>query len=258
VSLFHRSLDATGSAAVLGAGRSRRYGLPMPFPKRRKARADSKPGLAPPWAVAVAVAAFSAGTAITALVWHSGQPDPFDAWVMRGQEVAYIHANRVADVVSGTVAPVVIVVMLTSAALAWLVRRWDVVVLALMAIPGTLGVEVLLKQLVHRQRPGGPDLVYPSGHLAVATAAAVTLVLVLRVTPVPPRTRIVVALLAGSYVLVTATARLVETVHFLTDVLGGVAAGIVLTLAAALAITAWSQERRIRDSPAGPPRKDHY
>lgn len=216
----------------------------MPFPKRRNARADSKSGLAPPWAVAVAVAAFSAGTAITALIWHSGQPDAFDAWVMRGQEVAYPHANRVADILSGTVAPVAIVVVLTSAALAWLVGRWDAVVLALIAIPGTLGVQVLLKQLVHRQRPGGPALVYPSGHLAVATAAAVTLVLVLRVTPAPPRTRVVVALLAGSYVLVIATARLVETVHFLTDVLGGVAAGIVVTLAAALAITAWSRQRR--------------
>jgi membrane-associated phospholipid phosphatase len=215
--------------------------------ERRKARADPKPGLAPPWAVAVAVAAFSAGTAITALVWHTAQPDLFDAWVMRGQEVAYTHTNRVAGVVSGTVAPVAIVMMLTSAALAWLIGRWDAVVLALMAIPGTLGVEVLLKQLVHRQRPGGPDLIYPSGHLAVATAAAVTLVLVLRVTPVPPRTRVVVALLAGSYVLVTATARLVETVHFLTDVLGGMATGIVVTLAAALAITAWSQKRSLND-----------
>jgi membrane-associated phospholipid phosphatase len=142
---------------------------------------------------------------------------------------------------------VAIVVMLTSAALAWLVGRWDAVVLALTAIPATLGVQVLLKQLVHRQRPGGPALVYPSGHLAVATAAAVTLVLVLRVTPAPPRTSVVVALLAGTYVLVIAAARLVETVHFLTDVLGGVAVAIVVTLAAALAITAWSQERSPND-----------
>jgi membrane-associated phospholipid phosphatase len=79
-----------------------------------------------------------------------------------------------------------------------------------------------------------------------------TLVLVLRVTPVPPRTRVVVALLAGGYVLVVAAARLVETVHFLGDVLGGVATGSVVTLA----ITAWSQERRVRGSPSGPPRKD--
>jgi hypothetical protein len=45
---------------------------------------QGKPGLVPAWAVAVAVAAFSAGTVITTLVWHSVQPDPFDAWLMRG------------------------------------------------------------------------------------------------------------------------------------------------------------------------------
>jgi membrane-associated phospholipid phosphatase len=229
----------------------------MPFPKRREAQAGSKLGLAPPWAVAVAVAAFSAGAVITALVWHSGRPDPLDAWVMRGQEVAYAHAYRVARTVSGTVAPVAIAAMLTSAVVAWLAGRWDAVVLALTAIPGTLGVETLLKQLVHRQRPGGPDLIYPSGHLAVAIAAALTVVLVLRVAPVPSRTRVVVALLAGGYVLVIAAARLVQTVHFLTDVLGGAAAGIVVTLGAALAITAWSQARRVRGSSPTPPRRDH-
>ena len=219
-------------------------------------RAGAKPGLAPPWAVVVAAVALLAGTVFAALVWHTGQPDPFDAWVMRGQEVAYAHSNGVARVVSGTVASVAIALMLTSSAVAWLVGRWDAVVLALAAIPTALGVEVLLKQLVHRQRPGGPDLVYPSGHLAVAAAAALTLALVLRVTPAPPRTRVVVAVLAGGYVLIVAAARLVETVHFLTDVLGGVTTGIVVTLAAALAITAWSREREVRGSPLGPRRKD--
>jgi undecaprenyl-diphosphatase len=140
--------------------------------------------------------------------------------------------------VSSTVAPVAIAAMLACAALAWRVGRWDAVILALIAVPGVLGVEIVLKQLVHRQRPGGPALVYPSGHLAVAVAACLTLVLVLRVTAVPSRTRMVVVTLAGSYVLVIATARLVETVHFLTDVLGGAATGIVVALGAALAITA--------------------
>jgi len=40
------------------------------------------------------------------------------------------------------------------------------------------------------------------------------------------------------YVLAIAVARLVETVHPLTDVLGGVATGLVVPLGAALALTA--------------------
>jgi membrane-associated phospholipid phosphatase len=217
----------------------RRYRRSMPSPERREVRAGcSKPGLAPPWALAAAVAAFAAGTAITILVWHSVQPNPFDAWVMRGQDVAYAHAGRIGRMVSSTVAPVAIAAMLAGAAVAWLVGRRDAVLLALIAVPGALGVEILLKQLVHRQRPGGPDLVYPSGHLALAVAAFLTLLLVLRVTAVPPRTRMVVVTLAGGYVLVVAVARLVETVHFLTDVVGGAATGIVVALGAALAITA--------------------
>jgi membrane-associated phospholipid phosphatase len=220
----------------------------MPSPERRDARAGSKPGLAPTWAVAVAVAAFSAGTVITTLVWHSVQPDPFDAWVMRGQEAAYAYGSRIGRIVSSTVVPVAIAAMLASAGVAWRVGRWDAVVLALTAAPVALGVEIGLKQLVHRQRPGGPDLVYPSGHLAVASAACLTIVLVLRVTTVPSRTKVIVASLAGAYVLLTAAARLVQTVHFLTDVLGGVATGIVVTIAAALAITASRHVLGARDS----------
>jgi hypothetical protein len=41
-------------------------------------------------------------------------------------------------------------------------------------------------------------------------------------------------------VLVVSAARLVETVHSLTDLLGGGATGLLVTLGAALGITAWS------------------
>jgi membrane-associated phospholipid phosphatase len=50
---------------------------------------------------------------------------------------------------------------------------------------------------------------------------------------------VAVVVMAVGAVLVIAAARLVETVHFLTDVLGGVATGIVVTVGAALAITIW-------------------
>ena len=49
---------------------------------------------------------------------------------------------------------------------------------------------MLLKRLVHRQWNGDPaPIAFPSGHVAVATAAAMTAVLVLRVMPVAPSAR---------------------------------------------------------------------
>jgi membrane-associated phospholipid phosphatase len=49
-------------------------------------------------------------------------------------------------------------------------------------------------------------------------------------------------------VLVIARARLVETVHSLTDVVGGGTTGLVVTLGAASAITTWSRRALL---PAG-------
>ena len=67
-----------------------------------------------------------------------------------------------------------------------------------------------------------------------------------RVTRGAPRLRLIVVCFAVSYVLAIAVARLVETVHPLTDVLGGVATGLVVTLGVALALTAlfgWRPDR---------------
>ena len=139
-------------------------------------------------------------------------------------------------------------VSVASAAVAWLAGRRDGVVLALTAAPAALVAEVLLKGLVHRTWNGDPDVLFPSGHVAVATAAAMTAVLVLRVVPVAPRARVAAAALALSFVLLVAMARLVETVHSLTDVVGGGTTGLVVSLGAAMAITAWCRRDHLRAS----------
>jgi membrane-associated phospholipid phosphatase len=51
-------------------------------------------------------------------------------------------------------------------------------------------------------------------------------------------------LLGGGYILLVGAARLVETVHSLTDVLGGVATGVAMTLGLALAITQVTRQRQ--------------
>jgi membrane-associated phospholipid phosphatase len=174
---------------------------------------------------------------LAALVWHTLRPDPVDAEMMRWQEGVTVRGNGIATVVATSVAPLAVLVVLAGAALAWRVKRWDAVVLALVATPGAYVVESLLKEVVHRQREGGADLLYPSGHVAVAAAAVGTVVLVAGVVGASPRTRTCVAWLAGCLVIAVAAARLVQTVHFATDVVGGAALGIAVTCWAALAIS---------------------
>jgi membrane-associated phospholipid phosphatase len=200
----------------------------------------STPALAPSWATGVAMVAVMVETVLAALVWHATQLNPVDAWVMRWQERAWVHADGLAQIISSTL-PIgaAVVAMVGGAALARVAERRDAVVLALTAVPATLAAELLLKRLVHRRWNGDPALVFPSGHTAVATATAVIALLVLRVVPVAPTVRISAAFLVGGFVLVVAVARLVETVHSLTDVVAGVAVGLAVTLGDAVAITVW-------------------
>jgi membrane-associated phospholipid phosphatase len=209
----------------------------LPTGRLRASPASSVP-LAPPWAAAVALIALLAVSLLAALVWHATRLDPVDAWVMRWQELASAHARGLAAVVSATLGPVALLTMVAGAALGWLVKRRDLMALALAAVPVTLAVEILLKRLVHRQWEGQPALLFPSGHAAIATAAALTAVVAVRVVRFAPR--LAVACLTGGYALAIAVARLVETVHPLTDVLGGAATGLAVTLGGALALTAVS------------------
>jgi membrane-associated phospholipid phosphatase len=209
--------------------------------------AGSAPALAPPWATPVAVVALLVGVLLAGLVWHATRLNSVDAWLMRWQERAYSHASGVAQKVSGALpAGVALVIMVAGATVAWLVGRRDAVLLALTAAPATLALELLLKRVVHRQWNGDPALLFPSGHVAVATAAAMTAVLVVRVVPVAAPARVAAACLGGGFVLVVAVARLVETVHPLTDVVGGGAIGLVVTLGAASAISAWWRRAHVR------------
>jgi undecaprenyl-diphosphatase len=175
---------------------------------------------------------------LATLVWHTRSPNAADAEMMRWQEVARVRGDGVATAIAVAVGPLVALAVLAGVALAWRVKRWDAVVLVLVAAPGSLVVELLLKQGVHRQRPdGGAALLYPSGHVATMTAAAVATVLVLRVTPTSRRVWVPAAWLAGGLVVLVAAARLVQTVHYFTDIVGGAALGLAFTCWAVLAIT---------------------
>jgi membrane-associated phospholipid phosphatase len=127
--------------------------------------------------------------------------------------------------------------ILATAVVAWLVvRRWKAVTLALLAPTVTLGVEKLLKPLVARRAPASTVFHYPSGHVAVATALALSLVLIVYSSRLRPGVRTVAVLVTGLLVLVMALARMVETAHLLSDVIGGAATGVAVTLSAALVL----------------------
>lgn len=70
--------------------------------------------------------------------------------------------------------------------------------------------------------------------MAVVTALAVSLVLILRPSMVRPRVKTLLGLSAALLVALMCLARLVETAHLLTDVAGGLSAGVAVTLAATL------------------------
>jgi membrane-associated phospholipid phosphatase len=162
------------------------------------------------------------------------------------------HAGRLAGVITDVLMRVALAVTLASVGLAWLARRLDALALAVTAVPTTLVVNRLLKEVVHRQPPDGPLLLFPSGHLAVAAAAVLTAVLVVRVTAAPPGARRAVAWLASGFLAALAVARLAETIHYLTDVLAGAATGLAITLAAVLGITAgWRTRRAQMTRPCG-------
>jgi membrane-associated phospholipid phosphatase len=192
--------------------------------------------LAPPWVPGTAALATLVTAVLSGLVWHSTRLPGLDAAALHllGAHSGQLRFRLATEAATGMRALTVGGVVAT-ALIAWLgLRRWNTVALAVMAPATTLAVERLLKPLVARRAPASAAFHYPSGHVAVATALALSLVLILRPTAVRPWVKTLVRLSAALLVTLMAWARLVETAHLLTDVVGGVSMGVAVTLGAAL------------------------
>jgi membrane-associated phospholipid phosphatase len=195
--------------------------------------------LAPSWAPIVTAVAVVVTGLIAVLVWRSTRLGWLDLWALRAFRADTYLGFRLASAISAMVRLLALGAAAAIAAFAWVaLRRRDTVILSLGAPAATLAVEKLLKQLVARQTPGSGVFQYPSGHLAVATALALTLVLVVRLATARPGLTVAVAASATLIVLVVARARLAETAHSLSDVVGGITTGVAVTLAAALLLDA--------------------
>jgi membrane-associated phospholipid phosphatase len=194
--------------------------------------------LAPPGAPMAMLSALAVAVLLGRLAWHSQGVPPLDAWVLRELGAHDDGQLRLATEMTARLRQLTVWATVAIAILAWAaLRRWQGVLLSLVAPAITLAVvEKLLKPLVARQVPGSPSFNYPSGHVAVVTALALCLVLIVRAATARPAIRALAVLCAGLLVLLMAWARLVETAHFLSDVVGGVATAVAVTLAAALVL----------------------
>ncbi|HEY0804220.1 MAG TPA: phosphatase PAP2 family protein, partial [Pseudonocardiaceae bacterium] len=140
----------------------------------------------------------------------------------------------VALVVTDLGSPVAVDVVAAVAAIALLVaRHWPAAVAVVVARFGELAVETAVKALVDRGRPvfsqplataGGAS--FPSGH--TAGSAALYGILILMCAPVLTRGWRLLVVVAGTvFVLAVGASRVVLGVHYLSDVVAGLALGLV-------------------------------
>jgi membrane-associated phospholipid phosphatase len=131
-------------------------------------------------------------------------------------------------------------------------RRWYWLLGLVFAIAGGIILNLLLKDLFGRARPGWADPAladagFPSGHTMMATLIygflATYLILGTRCWPV----RFLIALMAIGLVFLIALSRLYLGAHYLSDVLGAMAAGMVW-LALCLTTVEILHRYRIRSS----------
>jgi membrane-associated phospholipid phosphatase len=156
---------------------------------------------------------------------------------------------RTAETVSNVFDPNVFRVVLGLIALMYLVRGerrhavWLVV-----TVFGGAALGVALKTLVGRARPALPDPVstapgmsFPSGH-ALGASIGCCLLLLLTLRFLSRRGRIAAVFAAVLVVGVVALARVALGVHFVSDVLAGIALGISWVAVTTWAYVAWRRE----------------
>lgn len=161
-----------------------------------------------------------------------------DAWVLRmAGSATGSGLERAATVVSGVSTLLGITTLMAAAGIMW--SRQRRAALATLLRSGLLFVvcclTVLLQDVFQRQGPTAvPDWTYPSGHVTVITAVALTAV-VMSAHLTGPR-RLLVWLVTIVAVFLTAASRVTLGEHYLTDVVGAVSgtAGVGVLMAVAL------------------------
>ena len=138
-------------------------------------------------------------------------------------------------------------------------RRWTWLLGVVLAVPGGVLLNVGLKHVFGRARPGWADASmaladpgFPSGHTMMATIIYGLLALYLMQANASWRWRCSVAALAGTLVLAVALSRMVLGAHYLSDVLGAIAAGLGWVALCLTAVETWRRRRRLTGAPVDP------
>ena len=164
-------------------------------------------------------------------------------------DVAHPELVTAAEVASHVFDPNVFRVALTVIAVMYVVQgerhhaAWLIV-----TVFGGAGLGFGLKEIVGRARPVLPDpisaapgLSFPSGH-ALGASIGCCLLLLITLRFLPRRGRIAAVITAAMIVGVVALARVVLGVHFVSDVLAGIALGIGWVAVTTSAYIAWRRE----------------
>lgn len=162
--------------------------------------------------------------------WLAHADKSVSTWGMRNDTTGTFKALKLVTYLGGT--PMVAVALTVTAAVDYMRRRSrEVFVFVAVVGLGELLLHNALKVIISRERPpieGRVVLAYgfsfPSGHTAAATAAAFAIALVFG----RDRSRLTRALLAGGAALVAisvAASRALLGVHWLSDVIAGLAVG---------------------------------
>ncbi len=149
----------------------------------------------------------------------------------------------------GSAAGVGTAVVLMSVRL-WRVDRRTAIYLAAYTAGTPVFIEAA-KLLVHRDRPNGAPLGFPSGHAMAALAVFGLLVTVL-LPEVRPRFRRLLVAATTALVLGVGFSRIYLGVHWTTDVLGGYLGGLTYLMAGAAILHTGSGRRPLRPESADP------
>lgn len=172
--------------------------------------------------------------ALTVLVWHHRGRVTIDRSLLHGyQPNRSTAAFRVIRVVTEIGSPAVVIVLaLVAAGYIWRTRRSWVESAVCIAAPGIAGAtETLAKVIVARPRPitavltGESGNGFPSGHATGIAALVIILALVLPSNRRQRRRSVALALVVSA---LEAISRVVVGAHYPTDVIAGMALGVLI------------------------------
>jgi undecaprenyl-diphosphatase len=195
------------------------------------------------WAMVAVLLIVMAFPVLTAMV----QPIDDAAWELAAswQRPMPVTAAEWLDVI-GALTTMAVLMAAVAALLAWR-RRWTALAAWLLAMASSQALSLLIKELYARPRPPLPLVAesgtgsFPSGQAVTATAVALTLVLLW--SPAAPVRRAALAL-AMTYALAISISRVYLRVHWLTDVVAGLALGAACAISAVIAIEWWRDRSR--------------